>query len=47
MHPPTIRVRAVATLSKLFGSEDPEKVEDGEKAAVKLLIKVLSGDPSG
>jgi len=39
-----IRAHAVAALSKLVGSEDPEEMEDGEQSVLDILLEVLATD---
>ncbi|KAG5642733.1 hypothetical protein DXG03_002278 [Asterophora parasitica] len=41
-----IRVHAVAALSKLVGSEDPNEVETGEQTILDAVLGVMSYDPS-
>ena len=41
---PLIRSHAVAALSKLVGTEDPDEVEEGEKSILEILLDVVSSD---
>ncbi|KIK06440.1 hypothetical protein K443DRAFT_674418 [Laccaria amethystina LaAM-08-1] len=41
---PLIRSHAVAALSKLVGTEDPDEIEEGEKSILEILLDVVSSD---
>ncbi|EPQ52389.1 chromosome condensation complex protein [Gloeophyllum trabeum ATCC 11539] len=44
---PFVRVQAVIGLAKLYGTEDPADLEDGEPPVVEVLLDTLAHDPSG